>query len=81
MKAKGEEYLKDNKEKQNKSENIELSEEDKIAFIKAMKIGYYKEFHKQGLITDQQLEMLIALQDSPDISQTAYKLDMSNACI
>ena len=71
MKAKGEEYLKDNKEKQNKSENIELSEEDKIAFIKAMKIGYYKEFHKQGLITDQQLEMLIALQDSPDISQTA----------
>ena len=63
--------MKDNKEKQNKSENIELSEEDKIAFIKAMKIGYYKEFHKQGLITDQQLEMLIALQDSPDISQTA----------
>ena len=71
MKAKGEEYLKDNKEKQNKSENIELSEEDKIAFIKAMKIGYYKEFHKQGLITDQQLEMLIAMQDRTDISQTA----------
>ena len=63
--------MKDNKEKKNKSENIELSEEDKIAFIKAMKIGYYKEFHKQGLITDQQLEMLIAMQDSPDISQTA----------
>ncbi|MBR1751434.1 MAG: hypothetical protein IJ740_11255 [Ruminococcus sp.] len=63
--------MKDNKEKQNKSENIELSEEDKIAFIKAMKIGYYKEFHKQGLITDKQLEMLIAMQDSPDISQTA----------
>ena len=63
--------MKDNKEKQNKSENIELSEEDRIAFIKAMKIGYYKEFHKQGLITDQQLEMLIAMQDSPDISQTA----------
>ena len=63
--------MKDNKEKQNKSENIELSEEDRIAFIKAMKIGYYKEFHKQGLITDQQLEMLIAMQDSPDSSQTA----------
>ena len=71
MKAKGEEYLKDNKEKQNKSENIELSEEDKIAFIKAMKIGYYKEFHKQGLITDKQLEMLISMQDRTDISQTA----------
>ncbi|MBR1750366.1 MAG: hypothetical protein IJ740_05690 [Ruminococcus sp.] len=63
--------MKDNKEKQNKSENIELSEEDKIAFIKAMKIGYYKEFHKQGLITDKQLEMLIALQDKPDIKETA----------
>ena len=63
--------MKDNKEKQNKSKNFKLSAEDKIAFIKAMKIGYYKEFHKQGLITDQQLEMLIAMQDSPDISQTA----------
>lgn len=63
--------MKDNKEKQNKNENIELSEEDKIAFIKAMKIGYYKEFYKQGLITDQQLEMLIAMQDRTDISQTA----------
>ena len=71
MKAKGEKYLKDNKEKQNKNENIELSDEDKIAFIKAMKIGYYKEFHKQELITDKQLEMLIASQDRTDISQTA----------
>ena len=68
---KGEKYLKDNKDRQNKSENIELSAEDKIAFIKAMKIGYYKEFHKQGLITNQQLEMLIALQDRPDIKETA----------
>ena len=71
MKAKGEKYLKDNKEKQNKNENIELSAENKLAFIKAMKIGYYKEFHKQGLITDQQLEMLIALQDRPGIKETA----------
>ena len=63
--------MKDNKKEQNKSENIELSAEDKIAFIKAMKIGYYKEFHKQGLITDRQLEMLIALQDKPDIKETA----------
>ena len=63
--------MKDNKEKQNRSENIKLSAEDKLAFIKAMKIGYYKEFHKQGLITDKQLEMLIAMHDSPDISQTA----------
>ena len=63
--------MKDNKEKQNKNENIELSDEDKKAFIKAMKIGYYKEFHKQRLITNQQLEMLIAMQDRTDISQTA----------
>ena len=63
--------MKDNKEKQNKNENIKLSTEDKIAFIKAMKIVYYKEFHKQGLITDRQLEMLIALQDKPDIKETA----------
>ena len=63
--------MKDNKDRQNKSENIELSAEDKLAFVKAMKIGYYKGFHKQGLITDQQLEMLIALQDRTDISQTA----------
>lgn len=63
--------MKDNKEKQNKNENIKLSAEDKIAFIKAMKIGYYKEFHKQGHITDQQLEMLIALQDRTDIKETA----------
>lgn len=32
-------------------------------FIKAMKIGYYKEFYKQGLITAEQLEQLIAMQD------------------
>lgn len=63
--------MKDNKDRQNKSENIELSAEAKIAFIKAMKIGYYKEFHKQGLITNQQLEMLIAMQDKPDIKETA----------
>ena len=63
--------MKDNKDRQNKSESIELSAEDKIAFIKAMKIGYYKEFHKQGLITDKQLEMLIALQDRTDIKETA----------
>lgn len=39
--------------------------------VKAMKIGYYKEFRKQGLITDQQLVMLIALQDRPGIKETA----------
>lgn len=43
---------------------IEIPKECKSEFIKAMKIGYYKEFHKQGLITDEQLEQLIALQNN-----------------
>ena len=37
----------------------EISEESRQAFIRAMKIGYYKTFHKQGLLTDSQLERLI----------------------
>ena len=37
----------------------EISEESRQAFIRAMKIGYYKAFYKQGLITDSQLERLI----------------------
>ena len=42
---------------------IEIPEACKSEFVKAMKIGYYKEFHKQGLITDEQLEQLIAMQN------------------
>ena len=42
---------------------IEISDECKYEFVKAMKIGYYKEFHKQGLITDEQLEQLISMQN------------------
>ena len=42
---------------------IEIPNEFKSEFIKAMKIGYYKEFHKQGLITDEQLEQRIAMQN------------------
>ena len=45
---------------------IEIPEECKSELIRAMKIGYYKEFHKQGLITDEQLEQLIALQNKVD---------------
>lgn len=40
-------------------------------FRKAMKIGYYKELHKQGLITDNQLEQLIQLQDKQPIKEAA----------
>lgn len=52
---------------ENNANKIEISEESRLAFVKAMKIGYYKEFHKQGLITDNQLEMLIALQDDSNM--------------
>lgn len=42
---------------------IEIPPNCKNEFIKAMKIGYYKEFYKQGLITAEQLELLIAMRD------------------
>lgn len=45
---------------------IEIPDECKSEFVRAMKIGYYKEFHKQGLITDDQLEQLIAMQNRND---------------
>ncbi len=47
----------------NKNDVIEIPDKCKNDFIKAMKIGYYKEFYKQGLITAEQLESLIAMQN------------------
>ncbi len=47
----------------NGNDAIEIPQNCKNNFIKAMKIGYYKEFYKQGLITAEQLELLIAMQD------------------
>ena len=48
---------------------IHISDECKPDLIKAMKIGYYKEFFKQGLITAEQLEKLIEMQnDNKDIA-------------
>ncbi len=49
---------------QNVDTQFQIPEECKSEFIKAMKIGYYKEFHKQGLITDEQLEQLISMQNN-----------------
>jgi hypothetical protein len=40
-----------------------LSEENLNILLKAMKIGFYKDFHRRGLLTDSQLEKLIAMQD------------------
>ncbi len=47
----------------NENDVIEIPDKCKNDFIKAMKIGYYKEFYKQGLITAEQLESLIAMQN------------------
>ncbi len=47
----------------NENDVIEIPDNCKNDFIKAMKIGYYKEFYKQGLITAEQLELLIAMKD------------------
>ena len=50
------------KEKDNRPEDkIEISKESRQAFIRAMKIGYYKAFYKQGLLTAEQLERLIEM--------------------
>ena len=59
---------------ENKSESdtsLSIPVECLSDFRKAMKIGYYKELHKQGLITDNQLEQLIQLQDKQPIKEAA----------
>ena len=45
------------------NQQIPIPEDCKSNLIKAMKIGYYKEFFKQGLITAEQLEKLIEMQN------------------
>ena len=54
----------------NGNDVIEIPDNCKNNFIKAMKIGYYKEFYKQGLITAEQLEQLITMQDK-SVNSTA----------
>ena len=46
------------------NQQILIPEDCKSDLIKAMKIGYYKEFFKQGLITAEQLEKLIEMQNN-----------------
>ena len=53
------------------TKKIEIPEECIDEFVKAMKIGYYKEFYKQGLITADQLEILIAMQDNKEETSVA----------
>lgn len=42
---------------------VTIPDECKSELVKAMKIGYYKDFYKQGLITAEQLEILISMQN------------------
>lgn len=59
------------KEKSEADTGLSIPAECLYDFCKAMKIGYYKELHKQGLITDFQLEQLIQLQDKKPIKEAA----------
>lgn len=45
-------------------ESTAISKECMTDFIKAMKIGYYKEFYKQGLITADELDALLEMQNT-----------------
>ena len=49
--------------KEQENNKLEPTPESRRAFRKAMKIAYFKEFNKKGLITDEELEKLIALQN------------------
>ena len=42
---------------------ISLTPEQEQRFCSAVKIGIYKELHKKGLLTDMQLNQLIAIQN------------------
>lgn len=58
-------------EKSKADTGLSIPDECLSDFRKAMEIGYYKELHKQGLITDFQLEQLIQLQDKSLIEDAA----------
>ena len=51
--------------------DIRLTDEQKADFIKSMKIGYYRIFYKQGLITAEQLAELIEMQGRGNHSASA----------
>jgi len=54
--------LENETEQKKDNKKLEISEKDRRAFLTALKIGYYKEFHKQGILSDDELEYLINLQ-------------------
>ena len=58
---------------------IEIPEECAEAFIAAVEIGYYKEFYKQGLITADELDILLQLQKKKSDEKKEKKSDLSAA--
>ncbi len=56
---------------ENSEPNIEIPTDCLDEFVTAMKIGYYKEFYKQGLITSEQLEQLISMQGKLSVEKAA----------
>ena len=61
------------------SPKIEIPEECAEAFIAAVEIGYYKEFYKQGLITADELDILLQLQKKKAESKKEKNNDLSAA--
>ena len=58
---------------------IEITEECAEAFIAAVEIGYYKEFYRQGLITADELDILLQLQKKKAEEKKNKKSDLSAA--
>ena len=61
------------------SPKIEIPKECAEAFIAAVEIGYYKEFYKQGLITADELDILLQLQKKKAESKKEKNNDLSAA--
>ena len=58
---------------------IDIPEECAEAFIAAVEIGYYKEFYKQGLITADELDILLQLQKKKAEEKKQKNADLSAA--
>jgi|GEM_PF-1195416 len=69
----------ENTNKESASPKIEIPEECAEAFIAAVEIGYYKEFYKQGLITADELDILLQLQKKKAESKKEKNNDLSAA--
>ena len=61
------------------SPKIEIPEECAEAFIAAVEIGYYKEFYRQGLITADELDILLQLQKKKADEKKQKNADLSAA--